>query len=117
MNRSTYELLSALAKFESPTLLNCQLKSKQSEFDWLLSQGFIYKARQDIHIKVTLKGLEALENYELKQHIIHMQEYTLELQRANLKTQKSLEEIQMLMLLCTSISVVFAAISIISALR
>ena len=117
MNRSTYELLSHLSKIENPTLQDCQLHTKQTEYRWLLSQGFIYLKKGSIEVKITLRGLEALESYELKQYVVHMQEYNLELQRANLKTQKSLEEIQLFMLLCTSVSVAFSVISIVAALK
>lgn len=98
MDKKTFELLEHLSKISSPELIDCKLNTHDENYKHLLSEGYLLHRSGELKVKVTIAGREALENYQLQKQL-------LELQKQNTAIQKSLKNIQWLLLATTAIGI------------
>lgn len=99
MDKKTFELLEHLSKIPNPTLEDCKLSTHTDNYKHLLELNYLIHRSGQLNVKVTVLGIDALEQYILQKQL-------LELQKQNTSIQKSLKNIQWLLLLATTAGIV-----------
>ena len=99
MDKKTFELLKNLSTINNPTLIDCNLKENKDCYDYLLEHGYLVRKKDGISLKLSVSGNEAMENYQLQCQL-------LSLQKQNTSIQKTLKNIQWLLLATTVLSAI-----------